>query len=124
MTPQLPRIDQAMAQMLQYYIGSHFPNLSNKLFIFPRRWLVPNGRKTKQKFIYVPLLVSCGRYHHISHQCDIAPQTEASNDTSKPSFIIENIVLKLNNGAASDHPDRVEDAAAVLCNRNGTGRVI
>ena len=58
----------------------------------------------------------------VNHQCrDIAPETEVCKDTSKSSFMIENVGLKMNNGAASDHPDRVEDSAAVLCNRSGTG---
>ena len=55
-------------------------------------------------------------------------QTESDYDPLKPPSEhstpeLLNILLTVKSRAASDHPDRDEDLAAVLCHRSSTGRV-
>ena len=56
------------------------------------------------------------------------PQTESDYDPPKPPSEqstpeLLNIMLTVKSRAASNHPDRDEDLAAVLCHRSSTGRV-
>ena len=88
-----------------------------------------NCRKAMRGCVYLSDFRSCEHCHGIGHECDcIHPQTESDDDTLKPPSELSspellNIVPKMKSRAASDNPDRVEDPAAVLCNRSGTGRV-